>query len=124
MRGFIKTFTILIYFFLALLIQPTNVFACENLNANNFNQYISSSKSEITLINNKKEEYYTIIQNRNRSEITNPSNKNQNLGFNAFDKTADFIISNSFISDNTGYFTRISHNISPKLENAIYTRAP
>lgn len=124
MRGFIKAFTILIYFFLALLIQPTNVFACENLNAVNFNQYISSSKSEITLINNKKEEYYTIIQNRNRLEITNSSNKNQSLSFNGFDKIADFIISNGFISDNTGYPIRISHNISLNLENAIYTRAP
>jgi len=126
MRGFIKTLIVFVYLFLAIFVQPSSVFACESIVLNSSQQYyVSSPKSETQLINNKKEEYYTIIGTRNKSEISKPSNKNDNFGFGILDKTnVDYHISNNFIITNVTYPLRISHNISPNLKNAIYTRAP
>ncbi len=125
MRGFIKTFTIFIYFLLSLFVGSQDVSACENFSANTIQQYISSQKPETTLINNRKEEFYVIFQNRNRSEITNPSNKYNNFGFSGFNKVNinyDTVV--GYTVDNNKFPIRISHSISPYLKNAIYTRAP
>lgn len=126
MRSFIKTLIVFIYFFLALFIQPSSAIACEYLTSNTSQPYIvSSSRHETTLINNKKEEYFVISKNNNRSEITNPSNKNDYYGYGSFDNAnPDFNLTNDFIKDNATFPTCISHNISPNLKNAIYTRAP
>ena len=127
MRGFVKTLIIFIYFFLALFIQPSSALSCENFTASNSQTYIvSSARHETTLINNKKEEYYVISKNNNRLEITNLSNKNNHYGLGSFNSTnTDYNILNNFILTKNNIITnRISHNISPNLKNAIYTRAP
>ncbi|MBP3820300.1 hypothetical protein J6G99_01490 [bacterium] len=127
MRGFIKTFFVFIYLVLALFIQPSDTFACDNIRQNIPPQYYISvfNKSKIYLINNKNEEYYVISKNNNKTEVSNLSNKNQTYGSANFDEAnVDFIIQYNFIIDNSIYSTCISHNISPNLKNAIYTRAP
>jgi len=127
MRRFIKTFIVFIYLILALFIQPSDTFACDSLRQINPHQYSISAhtKPKTYLINNKNEEYYVISKNNNRTEISNLSNKNQNFGFNNFDKAnVDFIVPDNFINNNLMYHICISHNISPNLKNAIYTRAP
>lgn len=126
MRGFIKTLVVFIYLVLALFIQPGDTFACDNIRQNNTHQYYISAftKSKIHLINNKSEEYYVVQKNNNRTEVSNPSNKNHNFGFGCFDAGIYFPISNNYKIDNSIYHTCISYNISPNLKNAIYTRAP
>ena len=125
MRGFIKTFIVFIYLFLALFIQSSSIYAEEYIPKNDSKQYIvSPANSETALINNKNEENYVISQNRNKSEITNPSGRNDNLGFGCFNKTnVDYSFSNSYIGDSNIYKIYISHKLSP-LEYTIYTRAP
>ncbi len=127
MRGFIKTLVVFIYLVLALFIQPGDTFACDNIGQDNPHQYYISSfsKSKIHLINNKNEEYYVISKNNNRTEVSNLSNKNHNFCFGSFDKAnVDVAILNNYIINNSISNTCISHNISPNLKNAIYTRAP
>lgn len=127
MRGFIKTLVVFIYLVLALFIQPGDTFACDNIGQDNSRQYYISSftKSKIHLINNKNEEYYVISKNNNRTEVSNPSNKNQNFCFGCFDKkNVDFDILNDYRINNSISHTCISYNISLNLKNAIYTRAP
>ena len=127
MRRFIKTFIVFIYLILALFIQPGDVFACDSIGQDISHQYYISaySKSKIHLINNKDEEYYVISKNNNRTEVSNPSNKNQNYSFGGCDKTnVIFNNHNNYIIDNSLYPICISHNISTNLKNAIYTRAP
>lgn len=125
MKGLIKTFIAFIYIVLALFIQQGDILACENITQNTSRYYISSTKNETALINNKEEEFYAIFLTRNKSEISNSSNRNNIFGFSGFDKTNFnynvFIRSNV---DNSIYPIRISYNISPNLKNAIYTRAP
>ncbi len=125
MKRFIKTFIVFIYLILALFIQPNDVFACDYFGQNLTTQYhISTTKSENHFINNKNEEYYIFSKN-NQTEISDPSNKNQNFSFGNFDKTnVNFILPNNSIVNNSTYPICISHNISPNLKNAIYTRAP
>jgi len=126
MRGFLKSFVFFIYLMLALFILPNNVLACDYIGQNTSTQYfILPTKSETHFTNNKNEEYYVISKNNNRTEISNLPNKNQNFNFGNFEKAnIDFIISNNSIIDNSIYTNCISHNISPNLKNAIYTRAP
>lgn len=127
MRGFIKTFFVFIYIILALFIQPSDVFANDYTEQNTPHKYYISalSKSKIHLINNKNEEFYVISKNNNRTEVSNPSSKNENFGFGCCDKTnVDFNSSDNYIINNSIYPNCISHNISPHLKNAIYTRAP
>lgn len=127
MREFIKSFVVFIYLILALFIQPGDVFACDSIGQDISHQYYISSctKSKIHLINNKNEEFYVISKNNNRTEVSNPSNKNQNFGFGYFDKAGvDFAVSNNYKIDNSIFLACISHNVSPNLKNAIYTRAP
>lgn len=126
MRGFIKSLVVFIYLILALFLQPNNAFACDYIEQNSSGQYyISTTKSETHFINNSREEHYIISKNNNRTEISNLSNKNQNCGLGSFDKAnSNLIISDNYIIDNSIYPTCISHNISPNLKNAIYTRAP
>ena len=126
MRGFIKTIIVFIYLILALFIKPSDIYACDFIRQNSSAQYyISTTNSETHFINNKKEEYFLISKNNNRTEILNPSNKNQKFSIGSFDKiNADFIISDNNIIDNSIYPICISQNISPNLKNAIYTRAP
>lgn len=126
MGRFIKTFIFFIYFILSLFLQQDNTFAFDNIGQNSSVQYyISTTKSENYFINNKKEEYYVIAKNNNRTEILNKTNKNQNFCFGSFDKAIiDFVILVNSVINNLIYPTCISHNISPNLRNAIYTRAP
>lgn len=127
MRGFIKTLAVFIYLILALFIQPNDTFACDNIRQSNSHQYYISeyTKSKIHLINSKYEEYFVISKNNNRTEISNPSNKNQDYGFGCFDSAnVDFDNSNKHKINNSIYHNCISHNISQNLKNAIYTRAP
>jgi len=126
MKGFIKILVAFIYLILALFIKPGDVFACHYIGQNSFAQcYISTTKSEINFVNDEKEKYFVISKNNNRTEISNLSNKNQNFNFGNLDKAnTDFIISNNYIIDNSTFTNCISHNISPNLKNAIYTRAP
>lgn len=126
MKSFIKTLIVFIYFFLALFVQPSSAVACENLISNTSQPYIiSSAKHETTFINNKKDEYYVISKNNNRLEITSLSNKNDYYGYGSFDNVNTvFNLTNDFITDNTIFPKCISHNISPNLKNAIFTRAP
>lgn len=125
MRGFIKTFIVFIYLFFALFIQQSSIYAEEYIPQNESKQYIVLPVNpETALINNKNEENYVISQNRNRSEITNPSDRNDNLGFGCFNKTnVDYNISDNYIVYNATYKIYISHKLSP-LEYTIYTRAP
>ena len=125
MRCFIKISAIFVHFFLALFIWSSGVDACENITLNTTQQYFSSLKPETTLINNKKEEYYLIFDNRNRVEITNRQDKNDGLSFGSFyNPKFDYNIANGFISENTVNSTFISDKISLDLKNTIYTRAP
>ncbi len=127
MREFIKSFVVFIYLILALFILPSHTFACDDIRQNNTHQYYISaySKSKIHLINNKDEEFYVISKNNSRTEISKLSNKNQNFGFGYFDKAGiDFAVSNNYKIDNSIFLACISHNVSPNLKNAIYTRAP
>ena len=126
MRKFLKTFIVFIYLLLAVFIQPSSVLASENLLQNSSQQYfVSSTKSETTTLSRKEKEYYTVFENRNRAEIINSSGKNNYLGFGSFDKAnVKYNITNYFINNEITYPVCISHNISPNLKNAIYTRAP
>ena len=125
MRRFFKTLTIIISLFLALFIQSSNVFACGNIVQGTTQQYISATRYDSLLDSDRKEEYFVITKNDNESEITNSSNKNDNLGYGGFTKTIfNYNISNDYITENRIYLICISHKISPNLKNAIYTRAP
>lgn len=126
MREFIKTLIVFVYFFLALFIQPSSVIASENITLNTSQPYIVSSvRHETVLINNKKEEYFVISENYNKAEIANLSNKNDYYGYGSSDNAnPEFNLTNDFITNNATFSSCISHNISPYLKNAIYTRAP
>lgn len=126
MRSFIKTLIVFVYLFLALFVQPSNAIACKNLTSNTSLSYIVSSvRYETVLINNKKEEYFVVSKNYNKAEIANLSNKNDYYGYGSFDNAnPEFNLTKNFITNNATFSTCISHNISPNLKNAIYTRAP
>ena len=117
---------VFVYLFLTLFAQPSSVFASENFVQNSQVQYfIASTKTEETALNRKEKEYYTIFDNRSKSEITNPSGKNNYFGFGSFTPTSvDNNITDNFITRVSLIPLCISHNISPNLKNAIYTRAP
>lgn len=125
MRKFLKSLIIFVYLFFAIFIQPNNVLASENIIQNYSQQYFVSSTKTETSINRKEKEYYTLFDNRNKTEITSLSNKNNCFGFGSFAQTnVNYNITNTFINDNTPYPVCISHNISTNLKNAINTRAP
>jgi len=125
MGVFLKTLLIFFYFFLTLFINNGEVLACVDFEQTISQQYyISLSKNE-TELTNKKEEYYVVLQSRNRSEITNQTNKNDNYGsWNFNNPNNKFDITNSFIYESIAYPIRITHSISPNLKHAIHTRAP
>lgn len=126
MRKLLKLFIYFIYIFLALFIQSSYTFACDNFSQTNPQQYyISASKAEKHFINNKEEKDYTIFEKRNNSEISNISNRNNNSFLGFFGKTiVNYDILDKFAAKNAINPICISHNISPNLKNAIYTRAP
>ena len=112
----LRILLILFYFCLTLFINNGEILAYEN-----FEQSISQVKNETKIIN-KKEEYYTIFQNRNRVKITNLSNKNDKYNIDGFSNI--FFTLNNLLFENIPTSIYISHNISPYLKNEIYTRAP
>lgn len=125
MRVFLRTLLIFFYFFLALFINNDELFACENFEQTISQQYYISQPKNETELTNKKEEYYAVLRNPNRSEITNPSNKNDNYGsWNFNNPNNEFDITNSFIYESIAYPIRITHNTSANLKHAIHTRAP
>ena len=87
--------------------------------------YISQPKAEITFTN-KHEETYLVSNNQNRCQIAKTTNKNYNYGSLLGDKPLleEYILNNFILTKNDIITNRISHNISPNLKNAIYTRAP
>ena len=87
--------------------------------------YISQPKAEITFTN-KNEETYLVSNNQNRCQITKTTNKNYNYGSLLGEKPLleEYILNNFILTQNDIITNRISHNISPNLKNAIYTRAP
>ena len=110
---------------MAFFIKPNEAYAINNALANiPCQSIISASKSEIVTVN-KSEEYYIVSQNHNKTQISNSSNKNYGFGI-ALDDSAssESILRYSILCNNINCHNRISHNISPNLKNAIYTRAP
>lgn len=125
MLKFIRLFTVFIYFCLALFINPNEVLARDNLEHNIARQYYITQPKTETELTNKKEEYYVIFQSRNKSEITNTTNKNDNYGSIDSDNSNNKIeIANSFLYENTLYPVHITHYTSNNLKNAINIRAP
>ena len=126
MKAFIKTFIVFIYFFLALFIRQTDTYACEiNTSYISHQYYISQTQPEPTLTNDSKKEYYIILQNRNRGEITNQQNRHNDFGCtNCVNKKFAYNIPDKFFVKNVSYPDSVSLNISKNIEHTIYTRAP
>lgn len=125
MKIFTRALLVFLYFCMAFFIKPNEAYAINNALANiQYQSIISKSKSEIVAVN-KTKEYYIVSQNRNKTQISNSSNKNQGFG-TAFDKNTSSknIIQYSTFGKNINCHSRISHNTSLNLKNAIYTRAP
>ena len=126
MRIFLRVILLFIYLCLTLFIKPSEVYAVNNFVTNipSLN-YISEAKSEITLLH-RVENYYIVTQNPTNTEISNTSNKNYDLSLIFGDEVfnEDNILRFVLFNKNTNHNSRIVHKISPKLKNAIYTRAP
>lgn len=126
MRVFLKILFAFIYCCLTLFISPNSVYGCNTFTQNTQTlRYISQPKAEITFTN-KHEETYLVSNNQNRCQITKTTNKNYNYGSLLGDKPLleEYILNNFILTKNDIITNRISHNISPNLKNAIYTRAP
>jgi hypothetical protein len=125
MRVFLRVILLFIYLCLTL-IKPSEVYAFNNFVTNipSLN-YISEAKSKITL-SHRIENYYIVTQNPTNTEISNTSNKNYDLSLVFGDEifNEDNILRFILFNKNTNHNSRIVHKISPKLKNAIYTRAP
>lgn len=126
MRIFLRAVLILLYLCLSVFIKPSEALAYNTLlpSVPSLN-YISQPKSEITLVN-RFDECYLVTQNQSRTEISNTSNRNYNLGliFGEDIISEDNILRHFVFGKNNISYNRIVHKISPKLKNAIYTRAP
>lgn len=126
MRIFLRAVLILLYLCLSVFIKPSEALAYNTLlpNVPSLN-YISQPKSEITLVN-RFDECYLVTQNQTRTEISNSQNRNYNLGliFGEDLISEDTILRHFVFGKNNIRYNRIVHKISPKLKNAIYTRAP
>ena len=126
MRIFLRAVLILLYLCLSVFIKPSEALAYNTLLPNvPSNNYISQPKSEITLVN-RFDECYLVTQNQTRTEISNSQNRNYNLGliFGEDLVSEDTILRHFVFGKNNIRYNRIVHKISPKLKNAIYTRAP
>lgn len=126
MRVFLKILFAFIYCCLTLFISPNSVHACNTFTQNTQTlSYISQPKAEITFTN-KREETYLVSNNQNRCQITKTTNKNYNYGSLLGEKPLleEHILNNFILTKKDIITNRISHNISPNLKNAIYTRAP
>ena len=83
-----KLIIILAYFISALFIQAGNAYTYHDFAQNISHQYyISQPKQEAVLTDNAGKECCNIFENRNKSEITNPSNKNNGFNFGNINKT-------------------------------------
>jgi len=125
MRIFLRVFLLFIYLCLTL-IKPSEVCAFNTLVTNTPSlNYITETKSEIAL-SHRVEDYYIVTQNPTNTEISNTSNKNYDLSLIFGDEVfnEDNILRFILFNKNTNHNSRIVHKISPKLKNAIYTRAP
>ena len=126
MRVFLKILFAFIYCCLTLFISPNSVHAYNTYTQNDQTlSYISPSKTKVTYTN-KHEERYLVSNNQNRCQITKTTNKNYNYGSLLGEKPLleEYILNNFILIQNDIITNRISHNISPNLKNAIYTRAP
>ena len=126
MRIFLRAVLILLYLCLSVFIKPSEALAYNTLLPNvPSNNYISQPKSEITLVN-RFDECYIVTQNQTRTEISNSQSRNYNLGliFGEDIISEDNILRHFVFGKNNIRYNRIVHKISPKLKNAIYTRAP
>ena len=126
MRIFLRAVLILLYLCLSVFIKPSEALAYNTLLPNvPSNNYISQPKSEITLVN-RFDECYLVTQNQTRTEISNSQSRNYNLGliFGEDLVSEDTILRHFVFGKNNIRYNRIVHKISPKLKNAIYTRAP
>ena len=126
MRIFLRAVLILLYLCLSVFIKPSEALAYNTLLPNvPSNNYISQPKSEITLVN-RFDECYLVTQNQTRTEISNSQSRNYNLGliFGEDIISEDNILRHFVFGKNNISYNRIVHKISPKLKNAIYTRAP
>ena len=126
MRIFLRVILLFIYLCLTLFIKPSEVYAANNITLDipSLN-YISQTKSEITLTH-RIEDYYIVAQNPINTEVSNTSNKNYDLSLVFGDEVfnEDNILRFILFNKNTNHNNRIVHKISPKLKHAIYTRAP
>ena len=126
MSVFLKVLITFIYFCFTLFISQNSVQACNTFSQNTQTlSYISQTKAEITFTN-KHEERCLVSNNQNRRQIAKTTNKNYNYGSLLGTKplSEECILNDYILTKNNVITNRISHNISPNLKNAIYTRAP
>ena len=126
MRLFLKILFAFIYCCLTFFIGSNTTYACNVFTPNPQNlSYILQTKTE-RAFTNKLEETYFVSNNQNRCQIAKTSTKSHNFGsLSGYKSLSEEDILNNFIfTKNNINFSRITHNISPNLKNAIYTRAP
>ena len=74
----------------------------------------------------EEEDYFVVIQNRNNSQISSNTNKNENsrliFGEEAFSE--DNILQHYFFNKTNQDKHRSYNKFSPVLRNSLYTRAP
>ena len=108
-------------------IKPSEVYAVNSFvpDIPSLDYITTAAKSKITL-SHRIEDYYIVAQNPTNTEISNTSNKNYDLSLVFGDEVfnEDNILRFVLFNKNTNHHNRIVHKISPKLKNAIYTRAP
>lgn len=126
MRVFLKILFAFLYCCLTLFISPNSVHACNTFTHNTQTlSYISQTKTEITFTNKHKETYF-VSNNQSRCQIAKTTQKNYNFDPVLGDKSLStkYTFNNFILTKNDIITNRISHNISPNLKNAIFTRAP
>ena len=125
MKKFIKIIIIFVYIFLSLFVGSNSALACGNLSKTTNSFYAVLSNQQATIFNNKKEKTYIVFQNKNSTEISNTSNRQDHLSFGSFgDFYSKFSFFDNYIIKNEINIIYISHILFSILKNTIYTRAP
>lgn len=127
MKHYLRVLIVFLYICLAFIINPNKALADSTYYLNAINTVsISQQKSEITDIKTNENYSAVLRNNSNSARIKNSSNKNNT-------QSSPQNSENAVLNNIQRYYTHfenivipicISHNISPNLKNAIYTRAP
>lgn len=127
MRNFLKAVFVFLYICFGFLLNQNEALANGAYISNTANVVSISQQKNETAFTKGSENYFAIIQSRNNNtQIRNNSNKNN--GLNSLRANENALLS-SILKYCTTYEniiipTRISHNTSLNLKNAVYARAP